>query len=168
MVVETPRGSRHKYELLPEFEAFALSKTLPEGMTFPYDFGFVPQTRGEDGDPLDALVLFSEPTFPGCIIECRLIGVIRASQKEKKRGWIRNDRYLTIAESTEEFAGIRKSRQLPASILVELERFFKNYNDLEERRFRLHGIDGPDAARRLLRAGCLVEGAIDGPGDSPP
>jgi inorganic pyrophosphatase len=155
VVVETPRGSRHKYEFLPEHDAFRLNKTLPEGMTFPHDFGFVPQTQGEDGDPLDALVLFSEPTFPGCIVDCRLIGVIRASQKAAGEAWIRNDRYLTIAEANARFAHVTEVRALPASVVEELQRFFENYNELEGRRFRVHRVDGPGPARRLLRASHL-------------
>jgi inorganic pyrophosphatase len=154
VVVETPRGSRHKFDLAPEHEAFRLKKTLPEGMTFPHDFGFVPQTQGQDGDPVDALVLFSEPTFPGCIVDCRLIGVIRAAQQEGRQKWVRNDRYLMIAEATESLAGIKAPRDLPPHFLEELARFFKNYNELEGRRFRVLGVDGPAAAHRLLLAAC--------------
>jgi inorganic pyrophosphatase len=157
VVVETPRGSHHKYDFKPELGGFILKKTLPEGMIFPHDFGFVPQTEGEDGDPLDALILCNDSTFPGCIVDCRLIGVIRASQREEGKDWIRNDRYLAIADADERFAKISEPQHIPAAVLEELERFFKNYNELEERRFKVHGIDGSKEALRLLRAGCIFD-----------
>src|SRR3954471_7721851 len=83
VVVATPRGSRTKYSYDPELKGIVLKKTLPEGMVFPYDFGFIPRTKGEDGDPLDVLVLMDVSTCPGCIIESRIIGLIQAEQTEK-------------------------------------------------------------------------------------
>ena len=86
VIIETPKGSRNKFKYDPDLRMFKLSKVLPEGMVFPYDFGFVPSTKGEDGDPVDVLVLADEPTFPGCLLECRLVGVLEAEQEEKKNG----------------------------------------------------------------------------------
>ncbi len=83
VVIETPRGSRNKYKLDEKSGRFKLSKIMPEGMVFPFDFGFFPGTRAEDGDPLDVLVLCEEPTFPGCQIDCRLAGVLLARQVDK-------------------------------------------------------------------------------------
>jgi inorganic pyrophosphatase len=80
VVVETPRGDRNKYKLDEQTGRFKLSKVMPEGMVFPFDFGYFPETKGEDGDPLDVLVLSDEPTSPGCLIDCRLIGVMLARQ----------------------------------------------------------------------------------------
>src|SRR5262245_5772097 len=80
VVVDTPKGSRNKYKLDEKLGQWRLSKILPQGMSFPYDFGFVPSTRGEDGDPIDVLLIMDEPTFPGCIVSARLIGVIQAEQ----------------------------------------------------------------------------------------
>ena len=77
VMVETPRGCRNKYKFNPETKRMKLSKVMPEGMIFPYDFGFVPDTTGEDGDPLDVLILHDDATFPGCEIECRLIGYFK-------------------------------------------------------------------------------------------
>ena len=74
VTIETPRGSRNKIEYEPAKKMYSLSKILPEGMVFPYDFGFVPGTKAEDGDPLDVLVLTDEPLFPGCLVDSRLIG----------------------------------------------------------------------------------------------
>src|ERR1700704_563496 len=80
VVVETPKGSRNKYAYDPDERIFALKKVLPAGMSFPYDFGFVPSTRGGDGDPLDVLVLMDEPAFAGCKLTCRVVGVIEVEQ----------------------------------------------------------------------------------------
>jgi len=83
VTIETPKGSRNKIKYDPASRKFKLSKVMPEGMMFPYDFGFVPSTKAEDGDPLDVLVLTDEPLFPGCVVECSLIGVLKAEQKKK-------------------------------------------------------------------------------------
>jgi inorganic pyrophosphatase len=85
VIIETPKGSRNKYAFDPEQKIFKLKTVLPSGMAFPYDFGFLPSTRGDDGDPLDVLVLMDEPAFPGCLLKCRLIGVIEGEQKGKKK-----------------------------------------------------------------------------------
>src|SRR3979409_2731360 len=76
VVVETPKDSRNKYAFDPERKVFELKKVLPAGMAFPYDFGFIPRTKAEDGDPVDVLVLMDEPAFPGVVLKCRLIGII--------------------------------------------------------------------------------------------
>jgi inorganic pyrophosphatase len=85
VVIETPKGSRNKYAYDPAKRAFKLSKVLAEGMMFPYDFSFVPGTKSADGDPLDVLVLMDAPTFPGCMLDCELIGVIEAEQEENEK-----------------------------------------------------------------------------------
>src|SRR5579884_1217798 len=72
VVIETPKGSRNKYKFEPKLRSYALSNVLPEGMAFPYDFGFIPQTEADDGDPLDVLLLMDAPAFPGCVVESRL------------------------------------------------------------------------------------------------
>jgi inorganic pyrophosphatase len=85
VVIETPKGSRNKYAFNPDLGVFELRKVLPAGMVFPYDFGFVPRTRAGDGDPLDVLVLMDEPAFPGCVLGCRLVGVIRGRSRKARR-----------------------------------------------------------------------------------
>src|SRR5437899_12626259 len=83
VIIETPRGSRNKYKMDERTGRMKLSKVMPEGMVFPYDFGFFPESRGEDGDPLDVLILTDEPTFPGCQIDCRIVGAILAKQRNE-------------------------------------------------------------------------------------
>lgn len=84
VVIETPRGSRNKYDYDPECDCLDLATVLPEGMRFPYDFGFVPSTRGEDGDPLDILILMEAPTIPGCVVRARLVGAIKLFKKVRR------------------------------------------------------------------------------------
>src|SRR5438045_3516571 len=97
VVIETPKGSRNKFAYNPDDHVFELKKVLPTGMAFPYDFGFVPSTEADDGDPVDVLVLMDEPAFPGCVLKCRPIGVIEGEQEDKK-GRERNDRIIAVQE----------------------------------------------------------------------
>ena len=84
-VIETPQGSRNKYDFKPKMNMYELCKVLPAGTAFPLNFGFIPRTLAEDGDPLDVLVITDVPASTGCVIECRVIGVIEAIQTEKER-----------------------------------------------------------------------------------
>jgi inorganic pyrophosphatase len=110
VVIETPRGSRNKFKYDAKLRAFRLKTVLPLGAAFPYDFGFVPATKAEDGDPLDVLVLMDEPAFTGCIVRARLVGVIKAKQCETG-ATIRNDRLIAIARKAHNFRGIHTLRQ---------------------------------------------------------
>src|SRR5690348_2330733 len=96
VIIETPRNSRNKYKFNKKTGRIKLSKVMPEGMVFPYDFGFIPGTHAEGGDALDVLLLSDEPMFPGCEVECRLLGVIEAKQKEQGKE-SRNDRIVAVA-----------------------------------------------------------------------
>jgi len=93
VVIETPKGSRNKYAFDEKQNIFALKKVLPAGMAFPYDFGFVPSTVAEDGDPVDVLVLMDEPAAVGCLLQCRIVGIIEGEQGSKKNRE-RNDRIV--------------------------------------------------------------------------
>src|SRR5579859_2067430 len=106
VVIETPKGSRNKYAFDQEEKAFTLKKVLPAGMAFPYDFGFVPSTLADDGDPLDVLVVMDEPAFPGCLVNCRIIGIIEGELGEKKYDE-RNDRIVAIENENHSFPDIR-------------------------------------------------------------
>src|SRR4051812_16032600 len=83
VILETPKGSRNKYAFDVGLGIFKLKKSLPAGAVFPFDFGFIPSTVGEDGDPLDVLMLMDEPAFPGCLVEGRLLGVMEVTQTKK-------------------------------------------------------------------------------------
>src|SRR5438105_15580031 len=95
VVVESPKGSAVKFDYDPDLEVFAYGKALPLGLTYPYTWGFLPGTKGDDGDPLDVFVLTEAPTYPGVLIECRLLGVLRVEQNGKD-GKERNDRLIAV------------------------------------------------------------------------
>jgi len=150
VVIETPKGSRNKFAFNPGENTYELKKVLPAGMTFPFDFGFVPSTKADDGDPVDVLVLMDEPAFPGCALSCRVIGVIEGEQGEKKSKE-RNDRILAIERDAHSWADVRTVDDLGEQFARELEEFFVNYHKLSGKQFRVLGIRGPEQARKLVK-----------------
>jgi inorganic pyrophosphatase len=128
-----------------------LSKVMPEGMMFPYDFGFLPNTKSEDGDPLDVLILSDEPTFPGCQIDCRLIGVIKANQKERGKE-TRNDRLIAVAAASVLYAGVEDIADLEPVVLKQVEDFFVNYQKVRDIEFKILARDGWASAQKLIEA----------------
>lgn len=152
VVIETPKGSRNKFAFDPKEQIFELKKVLPAGMTFPYDFGFVPSTKAADGDPVDVLVLMDEPAFAGCALTCRLIGVIEGEQRDKK-GWLRNDRIVAIEEGAHSWSETRSIDDLGKEFRKELEQFFVDYHKLSGERYRVLAVRGPGHARKLVKAG---------------
>ena len=152
VIIETPKGSRNKYAFDPKQKVFALKKVLPAGMAFPYDFGFVPSTLAEDGDPVDVLVLMDEPAFPGCLLKCRIIGIIEGEQ-ESKKGKERNDRIVAVEQDNHSFADIKRIDDLGKDFLKELEEFFVNYHRLRGEAYQILGAKGPDRAGKRLKQG---------------
>jgi inorganic pyrophosphatase len=152
VVIETPKGSRNKFAFDSDEHIFELKKVLPTGMTFPYDFGFVPSTKADDGDPIDVLVLMDEPAFPGCVLLCRPIGVIEGEQSDNKNKE-RNDRILAIQKDAHSWADIKTIDDLGIQFCRELEEFFVNYHRLSGKQYRVLGLQGPDKARKLVKAG---------------
>lgn len=150
VIIETPKGSRNKYAFDPEQKIFALKKVLPAGMAFPYDFGFVPSTLADDGDPVDVLVLMDEPAFPGCLLKCRIIGIIEGEQKGAKSKE-RNDRIVAVEQDNHSFADVKHIDDLGKAFLKELEEFFVNYHALTGKEYKILGAKGPGRARDLLR-----------------
>ncbi|HEX4578160.1 MAG TPA: inorganic diphosphatase [Edaphobacter sp.] len=150
VIVETPKGSRNKFSFDPEQEIFALKKVLPEGMVFPYDFGFLPKTMAEDGDPIDVLLLMDEPAFPGVLVPSRLIGVIEGEQVDGKKR-IRNDRLVAVAETNHMYENIRNLKDLPKNFLRELEEFFVNYHRLQGKEYKLLGCEDVATAEKLIK-----------------
>lgn len=138
VIIESPRGSRQKYKYDESFRMFRLHKVLPSGFVFPFDFGFIPGTKGEDGDPLDVLVLSEFTGFPGCLMDCRLVGCIQAEQVSGKKK-IRNDRYLAVAEQSHIFENVISIEDIPYSIIMEIESFFTSYMKEEGRVLKLLG-----------------------------
>jgi len=145
VVIETPKGSRNKFAFNPHEHIFELKKVLPAGMTFPYDFGFVPSTKADDGDPVDVLVLMDEPAFPGCVLKCRPIGLIEGEQGNQKKKE-RNDRIVAIQCDAHSWADIHRIDDLGKQFTRELEEFFVDYHRLSGEPYRLLGIKGPKQA----------------------
>ncbi|MDB5452231.1 MAG: inorganic pyrophosphatase [Caulobacteraceae bacterium] len=134
VVVETTKASRSKYVHSPELGAFELRKLLPEGMSFPLDFGFVPSTRAEDGDPLDVLVLHDEPIVMGAVVTVRLIGVIEAEQTEDGKTE-RNDRLVAVCIHSQLYRAFGRLEDLGGDFIDHLKQFFVNFNRLEGKSF---------------------------------
>lgn len=155
-VVDTPKGSRNKYAFDPDLGQWTLRKVLPLGAAFPYDFGFFPGTQGEDGDPVDVLIVMDEPAFPGCVVTVRLLGVIEARQTEGRKT-TRNDRFIAAAVTPVNPSPLRSLGQLGRQQLDELEQFFVSYNALEGRRFEPLRRSGPAQASKRLRAARIEE-----------
>jgi len=152
VVIETPKGSRNKFAFNPDEHFFELKKVLPAGMAFPYDFGFIPSTEADDGDPIDVLVLMDEPAFAGCVLKCRVIGVIEGEQFDKKSKE-RNDRIVAIEKDAHSWADIKAIDDLGKEFTRELEEFFVNYHKLSGEQYRVLGVKGPDQARKLVKNG---------------
>ncbi len=152
VIIETPKGSRNKYKYDKTYGLFTLSKVLPAGSTFPYDFGYIPSTKGDDGDPLDVLVLMDEEAFPGCYIPTRLIGAIRADQTGDD-GKVRNDRLIAIASCSHDQRNILTLDQLNPHLIEEIEHFFAAYHEIEGEEFKPTAHLGPDKARKIVDKG---------------
>jgi inorganic pyrophosphatase len=151
VIIETPKGGRGKMTYDPESGAFALKRLLPDGMSFPLDFGFVPGTRAQDGDPIDVLVLNDEPAAVGTLMSVRLIGVIEAEQTEDGET-VRNDRLLAVASVSHLFAGITVAEDLGPQFLKHLTAFWENYNALRGASFRVLAFKKADAAVQRIEA----------------
>lgn len=151
-IVDTPAGSRSKFKYDEDRGLFFLNKLLPIGAAFPFDFGFIPGTRGEDGDALDILILGEEPTFTGCLVTVRLLGVIEAEQTEKHKT-IRNDRLIGTPETAKIRPTERSLADVPRRVLTQIEHFFVAYNHAEGRVFTPLGRRGPRQAMKQIEEG---------------
>src|SRR6202050_4292727 len=154
VVIETPKGSRNKFAFNAEDHIFELKKVLPAGMAFPYDFGFVPSTEADDGDPVYVLVLMDEPDFPGCVLKCRPIGVIQGEQGDKKKK-VRNDRIIAVEKDAHSWADIKTIGDLGKQFLQELEEFFVDYHKLSGEQYRVLSLKGRAQARKLVKSGMV-------------
>lgn len=149
-IIETPKGSRNKYVYDSFTEFFKLKKALPAGLMFPFDFGFVPSTMAQDGDPLDILVLTDAATYPGCLIEARVLGVIKVEQ-EKKGDVVRNDRVIGVQVDSRDYSSANTIDELPDGLIHEIVHFFASYNNVSKDVFRHLGNEGPKVAIDLVR-----------------
>jgi inorganic pyrophosphatase len=150
VVVESPRGAvvKLKYDL--DLGVMSVSRPLPLGLAYPYDWGFVPGTRAADGDPVDALVYWDVASFPGVVVPCRPIAVVRLEQDSKSNGRVRNDRVLAVPVKHARGDLIRSPDDLPARVKDEIAQFFLSAIFFEPKNPALLGWGGPEEADRLV------------------
>ena len=153
VVVETPRGAAVKLKYEPSLGQFALKRALPLGFAYPYDWGFVPGTRAEDGDPVDALVCWEAASPPGTVLRCRALGVLEVSQRRAPgaKARVRNDRILAVPEHDPRTEGLRGLADLTARVREELAHFFVASVRFEGKDPEVVGWGGPKAALALVR-----------------
>jgi inorganic pyrophosphatase len=154
VVVETPKGSRNKNAWDEKRGVFRLKTVLPAGAVFPYDFGYIPGTEGDDGDPLDVLLLMDEPAFPGCLVPSRLIGVIEARQGEDGSRE-RNDRLIAVSTDSPRYRDVKEIGALEDVLLSEIEHFFVSYNEFRGKSFEPLGRFGSKRAVKLVERGIV-------------
>lgn len=126
VTIEIPKGTKNKYEMDHHTGRIRLDRTLFTSTQYPNDYGFIEGTLGQDGDPLDAMVLITEPTFPGALVECRAIGMFRMKDEMG-----RDDKVLCIPVADQRQTNVRELTDLPNLSLLEIEHFFSVYKDLE-------------------------------------
>jgi inorganic pyrophosphatase len=151
-IIETPRGSRNKFDYDPDSNLFLLAGLLPEGMLFPYDFGFLPSTLGDDGDPLDIMVLMDAPGHVGCLMDVRIVGIIEAEQTQNGKSE-KNNRLLGVAVHSYSHEDLRSIDQIGKTVLSQVEEFFISYNKQRGKKFKVTGTAGPKKALRFLKGG---------------
>ncbi|MDR6224538.1 inorganic diphosphatase [Desmospora profundinema] len=145
--IEIPTGSQNKYEYDKETGVFRLDRVLYSPMHYPTEYGYLENTLAEDGDPLDILVLTTFPTFPGCVIQSRVIGVLLMSDDKGK-----DEKLLGVPVDDPRWDGVHTLEDVPAHILKEIEHFFQVYKDLEKKETQIEGWKGADVAAELYQA----------------
>ncbi len=145
VIVEIPKGSRNKYEMDHETGRIRLDRTLYASVHYPADYGFIDGTLGEDGDPLDALVLVSDPTFPGCEIDVRPVGVFMMRDEKGI-----DHKVLCVPVSDPLWSSIERLDEVPHHLLNEIEHFFDVYKMLEHKETETGGWDGQEGAAKVV------------------
>jgi inorganic pyrophosphatase len=145
-VVEVPKGSRNKYEYSKTAGVIKLDRVLFSPLHYPGDYGFIPQTFHEDGDPLDILIMMSEATYPGCVIEARPIGMLRLLDRDEK-----DDKILSVPARDTAFSDYHDIKDVPRHFPVEVEHFFMTYKQLEKATVESLGWVGAEEAREEIK-----------------
>jgi inorganic pyrophosphatase len=144
--IEIPKGSQNKYEFDKEAGVFRLDRVLYSPMHYPTEYGYIRDTLAEDGDPLDVMVLTTFPTFPGCVIETRVVGVLVMADDKGQ-----DEKLLGVAETDPRFAHVQTLEDVPPHILKEIAHFFEVYKDLEGKETKVEGWKGREDAERILQ-----------------
>jgi inorganic pyrophosphatase len=145
VLIEIPAGSQNKYEFDKDLNAFALDRVLYSSVHYPCDYGFIPNTLGDDGDPLDALVLIDQPTFPGCVITARPLGMLIMID-----GGDRDEKILCVAEKDPRSAHVKSLDDVSPHRLEEIAEFFRSYKNLEKKVTEINGWQSADAVKFLV------------------
>ena len=145
-IVEIPRGSRNKYELDKDTGMLRLDRVLYSAVHYPGDYGFIPRTLHEDGDPLDILVRINEPTFPGCMVDARPIGVLKMLDRGEP-----DDKILAVPVNDPFHGEYFDIADLPGHYMKEIEHFFHIYKDLEGKRIQIVGWEQHESAIQIIR-----------------
>jgi inorganic pyrophosphatase len=145
VLIEIPGGSKNKYEFDKDLQAFALDRVLYSSVRYPYDYGFVPNTLADDGDPLDGMVIMDEPTFPGCIIAARPIGML-----EMIDGGDRDEKILCVPDKDPRYAHVKSIKDIAPHRLEEIAEFFRSYKNLEKKVTEILGWQDVDKVAPLV------------------
>lgn len=145
VLIEIPAGSKNKYEFDKDLEAFALDRVLYSSVQYPYDYGFVPNTLADDGDPLDGMVLMDQPTFPGCVIAARPIGML-----EMIDGGDRDEKILCVPDKDPRYAHVKSIDDIAPHRLAEIQEFFATYKNLEKKVTEILGWKNVDQVMPLV------------------
>ncbi|MEB3291686.1 MAG: inorganic diphosphatase [Synechococcales bacterium] len=145
VLIEIPAGSKNKYEFDKDLNAFALDRVLYASVMYPFDYGFVPNTLADDGDPLDGMVIMDQPTFPGCVIAARPIGML-----EMIDGGDRDEKILCVPDKDPRYAQIKSIKDIPQHRLDEVAEFFATYKNLEKKSVEILGWKDVDAVMPLV------------------
>jgi inorganic pyrophosphatase len=145
-IIEIPQGSNNKYEFDHELEVFKLDRTLYSPLYYPFDYGWVCDTLADDGDPLDILVITSQPTFPGCLVEARPLGILMMRDDKGP-----DEKVLAVADTDPRFKGMTHLSDLPPHILKEIVHFFDIYKDLEDKQTHVLGWQDVESAYEVIR-----------------
>lgn len=146
-IIEIPAGSQNKYEFDKEKGVLRLDRVLYSPVHYPTDYGYIPETLEEDGDPIDILVLVTNPTVPGCIVDTRVIGVLSMADDKGV-----DNKLLGVAAKDPRWAHVHDLADVPPHRLREIEHFFKTYKDLEGKHTEIRGWFGREVAREKLEA----------------
>lgn len=153
VLIEIPAGSKNKYEFDKDLQAFALDRVLYSSVQYPYDYGFIPNTLADDGDPLDGMVLMDQPTFPGCVIAARPIGML-----EMIDGGDRDEKILCVPDKDPRYAQVKSLKDVAAHRLDEISEFFKTYKNLEKKVTEILGWKDVDQVMPLVEE-CIKAGS---------